>query len=66
MIKAPPAPNLEVMAESIKREYLEKLRDEFAGKAMQCLLASETKSTPKEFAKASYLMADEMLKARSA
>lgn len=40
------------------------LRDYFAAKAMQGLLASETQAKMKDFAERAYSMADEMLKAR--
>lgn len=42
------------------------LRDWFAGKAMQGLLASDVEATLAEFASRSYQVADEMLKAREA
>jgi hypothetical protein len=40
------------------------LRDYFAAKAMQGLLASEAEASMNEFAKKAYVMADAMLKAR--
>ena len=40
------------------------LRDYFAAKAMQGLLASDVEASMPEFARRSYQMADEMLKAR--
>lgn len=40
------------------------LRDYFAAKAMQGLLASEVEASMKEFAKKAYAMSDAMLKAR--
>jgi hypothetical protein len=40
------------------------LRDYFAAKAMQGLLASEVEASMKEFAEKAYAMSDAMLKAR--
>ena len=41
------------------------LRDYFAAKAMQAMIAEPSlKATPEEFAQRSYMVADEMLKAR--
>jgi hypothetical protein len=40
------------------------LRDYFAAKAMQGLLASEVEASMKEFAKKAYAMSDAMLEAR--
>jgi hypothetical protein len=40
------------------------LRDYFAAKAMQGLLASEVEASMKEFAKLAYAMSDAMLEAR--
>ena len=40
------------------------LRDYFAAKAMQVLMASDVQSNPNDFAKYSYLVADDMLAAR--
>jgi hypothetical protein len=42
------------------------LRDYFAAKAMQGLLASEVNAGLKAFAKQSYVMADAMMEARNA
>ena len=42
------------------------LRDYFAAKAMQGLLSSDVNATLEVFAKQSYKVADEMLKAREA
>ena len=41
------------------------LRDYFAAKAMQGLLASDVEASMPEFARRSYKMADEMLEARN-
>ncbi len=41
------------------------LRDEFAGQAMQGLLASNVRAKEMEFAEQAYEMADAMLKARA-
>ena len=41
------------------------LRDYFAAKAMQGLLASDVEASMPEFARRSYQMADEMLEARN-
>ena len=41
------------------------LRDYFAAKAMQAMIAEPSlKATPEEFAQRSYMVADEMIKAR--
>lgn len=47
-------------------EYGMPLRDYFAAKALQGLLASETVATPAVFATGAYRLADEMMKAREA
>ena len=62
MIKLPPAPNHQVTADSIKRDYLEKLRDEFAAKAMQTFLIN--KYNVYQLAADAYKVADAMLEAR--
>lgn len=46
-------------------EYGMSLRDYFAAKALQGLLASETQASPDVFAAAAYQAADAMLKARA-
>ena len=58
-------PKLEVQASALKREYLEKLRDEFAGKAMNGLLVEAGENySPRGVAIMAYEMAEAMLEAR--
>jgi hypothetical protein len=42
------------------------MRDYFAAKALQGLIASDVDAEPKDFAESSYEMADAMMKARGA
>lgn len=52
-------------AQAMQRLQLERLRDEFAMAALSGLLASDTKTSMKEFARHSWQMADAMLAART-
>lgn len=59
-----PCDEMVVRSELTKASQGMSLRDYFAAKALQGLLASDVNAPIEQFASQSYLVADEMLKAR--